>query len=223
MLAHAVVVSAAALLGAMGCSEPTVQVQRLGPLPPDAPFEAAGIAAGDHTSCAWSDDGRARCWGRVGTDGGSPQHTAVPVPFFVGLDVVELDVGKKLLCARLADHTVRCAELGDDGAPTYTPAELGPAVDLDVNRYGACAALEDGSAACWGRVGWAPSPEHPHTARPLPGMADVVRISCDMWGCMGEREDAAPLYIGKARPSSTLPEAEDARHRTPAGRGARCT
>lgn len=141
----------------------------------DLGFGARAVAAGGSHTCALSEDGRVRCWGR-GTFGqlgyGNSQNIgddespvfAGDVP--VGGVVTALAAGLNHTCALLEDASVKCWGLGSAGALGYgstvnigavdTPAAVGAvdlggrAVQIAAGDLHTCALREDGAVLCWG-------------------------------------------------------------------------
>lgn len=141
-------------------------------VPADQPEVVVGLsgvqelAVGKDHRCALVLDGRVLCWGSndrgqlgIGQVGGYlDAPTEVP-----GLgDVVDIAANEGFSCAMLADGTARCwgaNEFGQIGNGIDSPVEPSPvAVDgivtgvrVSAGQHGACAAMDDGSARCWGR------------------------------------------------------------------------
>lgn len=134
------------------------------------PAGAAGfsgfVAAGDHVTCAVSDEGAATCWGSDGSgrlgDGmqcGFPCRVPFPV---VGLDsgVVEIDLGAFHGCARIDDGAVYCwgrninGQVGDGTTverDTPQPVQgLQDAIAIELGSFHGCAIRVTTALTCWG-------------------------------------------------------------------------
>jgi len=138
----------------------------------------AWVSLGESTTCATTEDGLAKCWGRA--DGGrlglgaslagSMPDPAVLEPLALGGPVVMLATNGAQSYALLHDGSVRAfglnaayelglghaATVGDDETPLAatvptTVALAGPARQLAAGEGFACARLDDGSVQCWGR------------------------------------------------------------------------
>lgn len=172
--------------------------------------KAAAIATGDYHTCAVLQDGRAACWGKndagqLGT--GNQQDLNLPG---IVLDadgepltgVVQLVLTDASTCARIEGGGVKCwganrhGRLGrgkveadlpaDDRAdwvvdPSQPAAPLQGVVDLTAGGFHVCAALEDGSAVCWGansngQLGGPPKGSAQEAPAPVHGLTDVVKI-----------------------------------------------
>lgn len=138
---------------------------------------AISVSAGNGQTCAVLDGGAVKCWGAMFDGSDVAQPTLVP-----GLDagVRHVSLGLYHACALRMDGAVRCwgsnysGELGDASFISRTtpiePLGLGSGVVQVVAGDGnTCAALQDGSARCWGdnffgqlgngEQGYAPVPE----------------------------------------------------------------
>jgi alpha-tubulin suppressor-like RCC1 family protein len=138
----------------------------------------SSISAAGRTTCATLTNGQARCWGRGSEgelgNGGARADRPRPTPV-VGIGgtgrltgVVQVDVGYRTVCARLANRQARCwgSNVGGQlGIGTITaeplnhpsvvrnPGGSGPlqkVASISTGSDHACALLTDGSARCWG-------------------------------------------------------------------------
>ena len=171
------------------------------------------IDAGQVHTCALLDDGTARCWGfngggRLGDGTTTARHSPVQV-LAIGStqgtdtlrEIAALSAGGGHTCAHMDGGTVRCWGLntfGQLGNGTTTSSENPNPVTVLVAAGGAalstvsavsagtqhtCAALDDGTARCWGAGsggqlgdGTATSTSVPVTVTGLTG-TDVIRIA----------------------------------------------
>jgi alpha-tubulin suppressor-like RCC1 family protein len=144
---------------------PGAAATRVAQLPP-----TKGVAAGMAFTCAVLTDGSVSCWGvndfgEIG-DGNIGGDVSVPTPVKNLTGVVQVGAGDRFACARLANGTVQCwgvyddGQLGDGvinktsisaGRPYPAPVlDLADAVELAVGRQHACARKASGSIVCWG-------------------------------------------------------------------------
>jgi hypothetical protein len=136
----------------------------------DAPGDQTGpfvaITPGERHSCGVLDDGTARCWGdnAYGRLGNSTtgDHSNVPVTVAGLTDAVAITAGERHSCALLDDGTARCwgdntgGQLGNGttGGHSNVPvtvAGLTDSLEIAPGSLHSCAALDDGTARCWGR------------------------------------------------------------------------
>ncbi len=144
----------------------TAFVQQATP-PAGAAGSSGFVAAGDHVTCAVSDEGAATCWGSDGSgrlgDGmqcGFPCRVPFPV---VGLDsgVAEIALGAFHGCARTDTGAVLCwgrnlnGQVGDGTTierDTPQPVQgLQNAIAIELGSYHACAIRVTTGLSCWGR------------------------------------------------------------------------
>jgi alpha-tubulin suppressor-like RCC1 family protein len=144
---------------------PGAAAERVTQLPP-----AKSVAAGMAFTCAVLTDGSVSCWGvnafgEIG-DGDLGGNVGEPTPVKNLAGVVEVGAGDRFACARLANGTVQCwgvyddGQLGDGvlnhtgtsaGRPYPAPVlDLEDAMELAVGRQHACARKATGSIVCWG-------------------------------------------------------------------------
>ena len=157
--------------------------------------DAIALATGERHACAVRLDGSVVCWGaddtgQLGDGGGSDQRTPIAVPGVTGATAVVAGAG--FSCAVLADRSVVCwgddrdGEIGD-GAPGATPRAPTPVPglagvrSLSAHWQHACAALTDGSVACWGNnaSGQLGDGTAVNRAQPVavPGLQSVVAVA----------------------------------------------
>lgn len=123
------------------------------------------LSAGLTHICRRNPDATASCWGfnmngALGSGvANNPLNVPTVVPGLTGVE--EVAVGFEHSCARLADGTVKCWGLAEDGrlgtgattgfveAPT-TVKDLEGAVQLAAGDAFTCALLRDGAVKCWG-------------------------------------------------------------------------
>ncbi len=166
-----------------------------GPVPViGAPSEVRHLSVGRSTSCAVTTSGELYCWGaglpvqideaNADIDGRALNVTASATRISdvrVSTDAPGRTIAVAARHACFIDDGGQVACFGGgfsgalgDGTTTdrATPARvdgLGPAVDIDAWSYSTCAALEDGSAWCWGgEMGQRPSR--------IEGVADVAQV-----------------------------------------------
>lgn len=133
---------------------------------------AVAISAGGFHTCALLDDGSAVCWGgdsfgQLGDDAlFAQQPTPAVVALPAGRRAAAIGAGGVHTCALLDDGSAACwgadvqGGLGDDAplANKATPVAVAlPAgrrtTAISAGGSHACAVLDDGSLACWGRDG----------------------------------------------------------------------
>ena len=122
---------------------------------------ATAIAAGGDTSggyaCALLSAGTVECWGAIASS-----STPVAVPGLTGVTAIASGTGH--MCALISDGTVDCwgtnewgqlgnGQMSSAGVLTAKPAkvlDLKGAVGVAAGGSHSCAALQDGTARCWG-------------------------------------------------------------------------
>jgi alpha-tubulin suppressor-like RCC1 family protein len=127
----------------------------------------AQIGAGYYHTCAVLTDGSVRCWG-YGPNGqlgdGNTVQTATPIVVPNLGAVASISVGFVHTCAVLTDGSARCWGEGGNGqlgngqyagssVPVTVTGLAASVRSIDAGWYHTCAALTDGSAACWGYNG----------------------------------------------------------------------
>lgn len=138
----------------------------------DVPVAVAGISnaldisAGGESTCARLEDGKAMCWGRdtfgqLGDDA-ALDNKSTPAQVHGLTSAVSISTGTDHTCATLSGGTAWCwgrdnfGQLGDDdtladqSTPTQVVALESRAVSIAAGYRHSCAALDDGSAWCWG-------------------------------------------------------------------------
>jgi alpha-tubulin suppressor-like RCC1 family protein len=136
------------------------------------PVDVTGLSAGvidisgthKHT-CALTDTGEVKCWGRNwhGELGdGTTDYRVEPVtPQGLSSGVIAIAAGGFHTCALIYDGSIRCwganwhGEVGDGtNVEQHTPVEVvelgGKAVAIAAGKYHTCAILETGGLRCWG-------------------------------------------------------------------------
>ena len=126
----------------------------------------AAVAAGEKHTCAASDDGVLRCWGKnnrgqVGDDS-TDERTSPVVVTTLASGAVAAACGKEHSCALLDTGGVQCWGRNDKGQVGNTDAGGGITTPIDVtgltsgvgsitadNKH-SCARLDTGEAKCWG-------------------------------------------------------------------------
>jgi hypothetical protein len=154
----------------------------------------AGVVAGAGIHCAWSDAGKASCWGRVDTsDERAPSAIAGPA------DIIQIAGGDRLMCALRRDGHVACWDdptwAGDSyaqrGLALLAPHELmavadvRDAVEIAVGADHACARIKDGTVTCWERGGFGTAP--------VPGLTGAIDLD---GATLGEHGVFAALQHG---------------------------
>lgn len=130
------------------------------------------IATGVVHTCALSNIGKIRCWGRNGgygydgSDIGDDESPASAGYIDMGGTAVQIGAGDNYTCALLASGTVRCwgrsnyGQLGYGNTSTVYASDAedvdvgGTVVQIAVGRQHMCALLEAGTVRCWGNGGW---------------------------------------------------------------------
>lgn len=161
-----------------------------------APGTFVAVAAGTRHVCGLTMDGTVYCAGdnergQLGRGDILPTGTFEAVP---GLDMVTaIAAGRDVTCALRMDGSVWCwganelGQLGMAGADRSVPMAvpgLGAANAIDVARAGmhACAALRDGTVACWGDNGSGALGDGTTMPRmgvvAVPGLRDVAEVAC---------------------------------------------
>lgn len=103
-----------------------------------------GLAAGLTDTCALKEDGSIVCWGRA-----AGRTSATIVTGFGDSSEISISAtGTEFeLCARLVDHSVRCATtLGGSARPINGILN---AVELSAGGYGTCSRSSNGALRCW--------------------------------------------------------------------------
>lgn len=127
------------------------------------------VAAGGHTSCAISAEGRAFCWGRgvngqIGDGDATDRWTPTAVEG-LGDDVQAMTLGEAHVCALNRQRRVYCwgangyGQIGDSSTtqrnlPVLVQGLIGGTLSMAAGRLHTCAASADGAAYCWGWNGW---------------------------------------------------------------------
>jgi alpha-tubulin suppressor-like RCC1 family protein len=125
---------------------------------------ASQVSAGYYHSCALLTDGTVKCWGtnlagELGNGTGTNSPTPVTVTGLTNVTTISSSSGNS--CAVKSDGTIWCwgansayGTLGDGSTSSQlTPVQvtgITNAKDVAVGIYHACAALQDGTARCWG-------------------------------------------------------------------------
>ncbi|HRA33675.1 MAG TPA: hypothetical protein PK748_02040, partial [Acidimicrobiales bacterium] len=160
------------------------------------------IAGGNHT-CALHTDGSVECWGRnaQGQLGdGSDTASQNPVGAAGVFDAISIAAGGDVSCAVLAGGTLQCwgsNQFGQLGGSTPEPFSAVPltipglsgVTQVSVAPFHVCAALEDGSARCWGRTDFGQLGDGtvgaPFSFQSSPfavsGLGDVISVSAGSW------------------------------------------
>lgn len=147
------------------------------PLMPSENASVAELSAGSAFTCARTQEGKVYCWGNNATGqlgDGTQSDSSEPVLVSLDEPAISIAAGERHACAATARGHVFCWGQGGDGQlgtaslstcpsgdVTYgclkKPARVGVSRAFRVFAGGgsSCAALEDGSIRCWGRVGQA--------------------------------------------------------------------
>jgi alpha-tubulin suppressor-like RCC1 family protein len=157
---------------------------------------AARLAAGVAHACAWTEDGRAYCWGsdeqgQLGERAPDPGPPAAPSalasngPFGIGSPGVGAIPGAKT-CTSPLSPPVRCWH------NAYSPRRIAVAAvdEIAPGRDHTCARLRGGTVSCWGRDASA-GPET--KAATVPGIGGAVQL------VSGARHTCARLGDGTVR------------------------
>ena len=158
------------------------------------PVDVVGLTSGvvaissshKHT-CALTDTGAMKCWGRNwhGELGdGTTDYRVTPVDVY-GLSggVKGIAVGGFHTCALLVDGNIKCwganwhGQVGDDSKderhlPVYVVGLGAPAIAITAGKYHTCALLETGGVQCWGYNMYGQLGNNSQVDRPVP--QDVV-------------------------------------------------
>jgi alpha-tubulin suppressor-like RCC1 family protein len=126
---------------------------------------ATQVAGSGSFSCALIGDGTIRCWGfadygELG-DGVTRRYGAVPVEVAGISNAIQVSANWETGCALLADGSVKCWGLNDDGSlgngslwfesdVPVSVSGISTATQISVGYDSACARLSDGSLKCWG-------------------------------------------------------------------------
>jgi alpha-tubulin suppressor-like RCC1 family protein len=152
------------------------------------PARPVAITAGLFSTCALLSDGTAKCWGynaygQLGDGTMVDSRTPVVVQGLHGATSIDGCAGYHV-CARLSTGKAQCwgsgylGSLGNgatlDSATIKTVANLTSVAQVSTGDNGSCAALLDGTAACWGAVGTGADPTVPSA---VPGLAGVVSVT----------------------------------------------
>lgn len=166
----------------------------------DMPVDVVGLTSGvaaissshKHT-CALTEAGGMKCWGRNwhGELGdGSTQYRVEPVDVYgLGSGVKGIAVGGFHTCALLVDGNIMCwganwhGQVGDDTKeerylPVYVVGLGAPAVAVTAGKYHTCALLETGGVQCWGYNMYGQLGNDSQVDRPLP--QDVMWLSSNI-------------------------------------------
>ena len=144
-----------------------------GPRSP-VPGQVVGISSGavsvttaNQHSCALMSNGTVKCWGynqngQLG-DGVVSEKSLTPVDVSDLTDAISVSAGMYNTCAVTSSGAVKCwggnsfKQLGNDSAVVQSnvPVEVqglgGPASQISVGEYFACAVMTTGTVKCWGR------------------------------------------------------------------------
>lgn len=132
---------------------------------------AAQIAAGTYHTCALMSSGEVKCfggnnYGQLGVGPASGDPNPDPVTVDLGSDVVvSIAAGGDVACAVLDTGVIKCwgrNQYGQLGNPTNSGTTVpnlqpstvdlaAPATEVSISQSHACALLESGNVACWGR------------------------------------------------------------------------
>jgi alpha-tubulin suppressor-like RCC1 family protein len=172
---------------------------------------AIGLSAGGAFTCAWLDDGTARCWGsnafgQLGTTVGARSTVPIVVPGLSRVD--EIGSGSAHTCASLGGTSAMCwgnngyGQIGDGTTSATRPSPTTVVGIAGVLRFSlgndhSCAVLADHTAVCWGsnsdgEIGDGTT-THAHTPTPVRGLTGVLDIAA------GYRFTCAVLDDGTAR------------------------
>ncbi len=140
--------------------------------------QIAGVTIGPRHRCAWTEDGRAYCWGD-NTSGqlgdGTLTRRPEPVPVSGLEGVVEMVATGTRTCALDAHGEVQClGNLGSLGRTVFSPEPipgLGDVVGMRAVGAGICAWQRDGTLRCWDTLE-VTTPEQPEAFRDL----DVIDV-----------------------------------------------
>ncbi len=129
------------------------------------PATPTALVGGEAHTCALFGGGAVNCWGRNDRgqlgDGSTADRHAPTAVSGLAAGAVEVIAGFAHSCARLVNGGVQCwgdnsqGQLGDGSQNnSSTPVNVvslgAPAIALTAGFYHTCAALQDGSVACWG-------------------------------------------------------------------------
>ena len=129
------------------------------------PAKVVAISAGGGQTCALTQAGEVRCWGKNGYgqlgDGTGRQRTRPVKVRGLSGKAVALSVGSRHACAVLTTGAVECwganywGQLGDGTVLQRSRAVpvrglAGRAIAISAGRYYTCAALHNGRVECWG-------------------------------------------------------------------------
>ncbi len=131
----------------------------------DLPATPKALVGGEAHTCALLSGGAVNCWGRndrgqLGDGSTTDRHAPTAVSGLAG-GAVDVAAGFAHSCARLVNGMVQCwgdnsqGQLGDgsqsnSSSPINVVGLRAPAIALTAGFYHTCAALQDGSVACWG-------------------------------------------------------------------------
>jgi alpha-tubulin suppressor-like RCC1 family protein len=155
------------------------------------------VVAGPIHACARHRDGAVSCWGdnsaqQLGIGDGMGGNRSTPVKLTTIAKVAALTAGSRHTCARLADGSARCwgrnasGQLGDgtmtmQDKPAAVPALGTTFKQLAAGNSHTCAALADGSVACWGAIRSGPIipmwPAAQLSPTAIPGVSMAAKIA----------------------------------------------
>jgi alpha-tubulin suppressor-like RCC1 family protein len=165
--------------------------------------------------CARLRDGSAMCWGSnsfgelgLGQSGTAPVPNPTNVPGLAG--VIDIAVSSYHTCAVLANGTVECWGLNDEGAlgdgtrvDRATPAPVTGLSGVRALALGfehSCALTQDGNVWCWGvndrgELGDGTN-ERRLTPQQVPGLTGVVQLASMQFNTCARRVDASVVCWG---------------------------
>jgi alpha-tubulin suppressor-like RCC1 family protein len=202
------------------------------PVPVAGLAGASAVAAGGFHSCAVFPNGTLSCWGRndsrqLGDPATTAESSTVPVPVGGIVNATAVAVGAFHTCALLANGTVRCWGLNDNGqlgdgtvinsGGPVTVSGLGGVVAIAAGGWHTCALLADGTARCWGENLYGQLGNgtfvNALTPTPVSGLTNLARIPAGIFhhcaiaqngtlSCWG-RNDEGRLGIGNTANTPT--------------------
>jgi alpha-tubulin suppressor-like RCC1 family protein len=200
---------------------------------------AVQIDVGYYSACALIADGTVKCWGHasygeLGT-GGPPGDSGGATTIAGLTGVTKISVGEGTICAIISSPagTVKCWGYGSSGqlgivAPPSSTADLktpilgGPATDISVSDFHACAVVS-GGVKCWGsnsykQVADSATPKY-DTPQVVPALTSGVALasagnenSCAIllsgaikcWGAGLSGQNGTGLFANNSTPTNTL-------------------